>query len=166
MHLALSQRNLSDGSNPTFCAGRKIGIVEKALRWNLLQGDPACPSRVLLAKVAQTQELIPVSVRQLHRLRVTWQLNRCTGRPRQTPCRPPGASGAPLAQVTPRLSCVGVHLLAHWLDQQDGFAPIVARLQHAIEASKNRHPDEDLAVLQHRKQTLRRRLQALFFAPL
>jgi len=47
MHLALSQRNLSDGSNPTFCAGRKIGLVDQALLWNLLQGDPECPSRVL-----------------------------------------------------------------------------------------------------------------------
>ena len=166
MHLALSQRNLSDGSNPTFCAGRKIGIVEQALLWNLLQGDPECPSRVLLDKVAQTQELLPVSVRQLNRLRVTWQLNRRKGRPRHTPCRPPEASGAALAQVTPRLSCVGVHLFAHWLDQQDGFAPMVARLQHTIEAYKHRHPDEDFAVLHHREQTLRRRLQALFFAPL
>ena len=59
-----------------------------------------------------------------------------------------------------------MHLLAHWLDQHDGFAPVVARLQHAIEAYKNGHPDEDFALLHHREQTLRQRFQALFFAPL
>ena len=71
-----------------------------------------------------------------------------------------------LVQVTPRLSCVGVHLFAHWLDQYNAFDPVVARLTQAVEAYKQTHPGEDFALLHHREQTLMRCFQALFFAPL
>ena len=56
----------------------------------------------------------------------------------------------------PRLAFVGVHLFAHGLDQQHTFAPVVAQLQQAVETYKQRHPDEDFALLHHREQTLRR----------
>ena len=36
MHLAPSQRTLDEGVSPSFCAGRKLGDVEKALLWTLL----------------------------------------------------------------------------------------------------------------------------------
>jgi hypothetical protein len=61
---------------------------------------------------------------------------------------------------------VGVHLFAHWLDQDDAFGPVVMQLKQAIEAHKRAHPDNDFALLHHREPTLRRRFQALFFAPL
>jgi hypothetical protein len=76
------------------------------------------------------------------------------------------ASQGHLVQVTPRLLCVGVHLFAHWLDQQESLAQAVARLMQAIEVYKQTHPDDDFALLHHREQTLLRRFQALFFAPL
>ena len=69
-------------------------------------------------------------------------------------------------QVTPHLSFVGVYLFAHWLDQQETFTAVVARLQQAVEAYKHTYPDDDFALLHHREQTRLRRLQALFFAPL
>ena len=71
-----------------------------------------------------------------------------------------------LVSVTPRLSFVGVHVLAHWLDQQHAFAPVVAQLTQAVKAYKQTHPGDDFALLQHREQTLLRRFQALLFAPL
>src|SRR5467141_4642251 len=71
-----------------------------------------------------------------------------------------------LAQVTPRLSCVGVHVFAHWLDQQHAFDPVVAQLTQAVEAYKQTHPGNDFALVHHREQTLMHRFQALFFAPL
>src|SRR5919198_2569681 len=166
MQLALSQRNLDEGSSPSFCAGRKLGAVEQALLWTLLHEDPACPSRALLDKVATLQSPIAVSIRHLNRWRAQWQRNRPKGRPRQVPCRQPVALGAEVVQVTPRLSFVGVHLFAHWLDQHEVFGPVVVQLTQAIEAHKRDHPDEDFALLHHRAQTLRRRFQALFFAPL
>jgi hypothetical protein len=107
---------------------------------------------------------IAVSVRHLNRLRATWQRNRRTGRPRHVACST--AAGGALVQVTPHLSYVGVHLFAHWLDQQEAFEPVVARLQQAIEAHKRAHPADNFALLHHRDQTLRRRFEALFFAPL
>jgi hypothetical protein len=71
-----------------------------------------------------------------------------------------------LVQVIPRLSFVGVHLFAHWLDQHETFRPVVAQLSQAVEAHKHTHPDDDFALLHHRELTLLRRFQALFFAPL
>lgn len=134
MHLAPSQRPLDEGVRLSFCAGRKLGDMEKALLWTLLHEDPECPSHVLLHKVAQTQAPIPVSVRHLNRLRVPWQLNRRKGRPRRGPGPPPVASGTAVVQCTPRLSYVGVHLCAHWLDQQGALRPVVTQLTQAIAA--------------------------------
>ena len=166
MQLALSQRSLDESASPSFCAGRKLGEVEQALLWHLLYEDPSSPSRVLLDKVAHRQRPIAVSIRHLNRWRATWGLNRAKGRPQQATGHPPGASGAAVVRVTPHLSFVGVHLFAHWLDQQETFGPVVAQLQQAIEAYKLTQPDDDLALLHHREQTLLRRFQALFFAPL
>jgi hypothetical protein len=66
----------------------------------------------------------------------------------------------------PRRSFVGVHLFAHWLDEQKAFDPVVAQLTQAVEAHQSTHPDDDFALLHHRESTLLPRFQALFFAPL
>jgi hypothetical protein len=92
--------------------------------------------------------------------------NRRKGRPCQAQGRLSAACGAEVVRVTPHVSFVGVHLFAHWLDHQDPFEPAVAQLQQAVETYQPRHPDDALALLHHREQTLRRRFQALFFAPL
>jgi hypothetical protein len=144
--------------------GRKLSDIDKALLWKLLHEDPECPTRVLLDKVADMQRAIAVSVRHLNRLRATWQCNRPKGRPRHAVCST--AAGGALVHITSHLSYVGVHLFAHWLDQQEAFEPVVACLQQAIEAHKRAHPEDDFALLHHRAQTLRRRFGALFFAPL
>ena len=39
-----------------------------------------------------------------------------------------------LVSVTPCLSCVGVHVFAHGLDQQHAFDPVVAQLTQAVHA--------------------------------
>ena len=166
MPLALGQSNPDVGSSPSFCSGRKLGDIEQALLWSLLQEDPQCPSRLLLDEAARRQRPIVVSLRQLNRWRVQRQLNRRQGRPRQTPSPGSAVSGAAVVRVRPRLSFVGVHLFAHWLDHQAAFDPVVAQLTQAIETHKHTHPDDDFALLHHREQTLRHRFQALFFAPL
>src|SRR6266581_1235806 len=166
MPRALSQSHPDGGSSPAFCSGRKLGDLEQALLWSLLQEDPQCPSRLLLDEVARRQRPIAVSLRQLNRWRVQWQLNRRQGRPRQTPSPGSAVSGAAVVRVRPRLSFVGVHLFAHWLDHQRAFDLVVAQLTQAIETHKHTHPDDDFALLHHREQTLRHRFQALFFAPL
>ncbi len=166
MPLALSQHTLAEGASPPFEAGRKLGAVAIALVWQVLHEDPKCPSRVVLDKVAQRQVAMAVSVRHLNRLRVKWKLNRSKGRPGRRAFLSPVYTVGAVVQVTPHLSYIGVHLFAHWLDQQESFTPVVARLTQAIEAYKHTHPDDDFALLHHREQTLVRRLQALFFAPL
>jgi hypothetical protein len=134
MPLAQSKPTLAEDSCPPCDTGRKMGAVAMALVWTLLHEDPACPSRVLLDKRAQRQAPIAVSGRHRNRLRVRWHRNRRKGRPRQAAWRTPVASDRAVGQGTPRLSFVGVPLLAHGLDQHDGFAPVVTRLPHAIEA--------------------------------
>ena len=164
MHIAPRKRTPTEDVHPPFCAGRKLSDIDKALLWKLLHEEPECPTRALLDKVAHRQRALAVSVRHLNRWRATWQRHRRKGRPRHVACST--AAGGALVQVTPHLSYVGVHLFAHWLDQQEAFEPVVARLQQAIEAHKRAHPEDNFALLHHRDQTLRRRFAALFFAPL
>jgi hypothetical protein len=166
MQLALRQRTLDEDASPSFCAGRKLGEVEQALLWPLLQEDPACPSQVLLDKAMRQHIPIAVSLRHLNRWRAQWRLNRPKGRPRQAQGPRRVACGVEMVQLRPRLSFVGVHLFAHWLEQWDAFGVVVAQLQQAIAEYKHAHPDDDCALWHHREVTLRRRFQALFFAPL
>jgi len=166
MYLAPSKESLAERSRPSFNAGRKLSEIDKARLWQLLNEAPECPSRELLAKVAQRQGLVPVSVRHLNRLRVQWRLNRPKGRPRQAASGPPVASGAEVVCITPRLSFVGVHLFAHWLDDRGLLDTVVEQLTQAIHTYRTQHPDDDFPLLHHREQTLRRRFQALLFAPL
>ncbi len=166
MPVALTQPTLNLPSSPSLCAGRKVGDVEKALVFNLLHEEPQCPSRLLLDKIAQSHAPLDISVRHLNRLRRQWQLGRPKGRPRHAPCHWPAAASADIVRVQPRLPYMGVHLFKHWLDQQGAFAPIVAQLQLAIAAHQEAHPGNDFALVHHRDETLRRRFQALFFAPL
>jgi len=166
MQLARKQRSPNEVSSPSFCAGRKLGEVEQALLWSMLQEDPECPSRVLIDRIAKRQIPLAVSLRHVNRWRVTWGFNRGKGRPRQAEGPRPVASGAEVIRVTPHMSFVGVHLFAHWLDHREAFGPVVAQLTQAVEAHKRTHPEDDFALLHHREPTLVRRFQTLFFAPL
>ena len=166
MPLALSQHTRHPRASPSFCPGRKLGAVEQALLWNVLQDEPQCPSRLLLDKVVQAHASLEISVGHLNRLRRRWQLNRPKGRPRHAPGHRPTASGAAVPRLRPRLPYVGGHLFAHGLEHQGTFDPVVAQLTQAIEAHQHAHPDDDFALVHHREQPLRHRFQALFFAPL
>jgi len=162
---APSQPSLDEGASPSFWAGRQLSEVAQALWWTLLHDDPQCPSRALRAKVAQSPIPMAVSIRHLNRWRAAWQLNRRKGRPRRAPDQRPVAAGAEVVHVTPRLSYVGVHLFATWLDQQGLFDTVVEQRTQVVETHKHAHPGDDFALVHHRAQTLRRRFHALFFAP-
>ena len=166
MPLALSKPTLCEDGSPPFKPGRKLGVLEVALVWQLLAEDLQCPSRVVVDKMAQRQASVSLSVRHLNRLRAKWKCHRPKGRPRRLVGPPAGCEYVTLVQLTPHLSFVGVHLFARWLDQQARFTPLVAGLQQAIEAYKRAHRGEDCALLHHRELTLRRRWQALVLAPL
>jgi hypothetical protein len=71
-----------------------------------------------------------------------------------------------LIRVTPALSYVGVHVFAAWLQQHERISTVIPALQQAMQRYHSQHPDDDFPLLHHREQTLRRRFQALFFAPL
>lgn len=166
MPLALSQPTPLEALSPSCEPGRKLGVVELAMLWQLLGEDPQCPSRVVLANLAQRQPGVQMSVRHLNRLRVKWNCNRPKGRPRPPLARTPSEPSAARVQLTPHVSGIGVHLLARWLEQQGRVTPLVNALQQAIEVYKRQHRDDDFALLHHREDTLLRRLQALLLAPL
>jgi hypothetical protein len=134
MYLAPSKESLAERSRPSFDAGRKLSEIAKALLWQLRNEAPECPSRALLAKVAQRQGLMPVSVRHLNRLQVQWMLNRPKGRPRHAASCPPVASSPEVVRIIPRLSYVGVPLFAHWRDHQGLLDMVVEQLTQAGEA--------------------------------
>src|SRR5262249_59838182 len=99
MPLALSKPPFTASASPPFEAGRKLGAVEMALVWQLLPEDPARPSRVVLAKGAQSQVPLAVSVRPLNRLRAQSHLNPRNRRPGQTALSRPVASGGAVPPV-------------------------------------------------------------------
>jgi hypothetical protein len=166
MSAALSQPTLAAQPSPSFCDGRKFSEVEQAVLWTLLQQDPQCTSRDLLAKAAQHQIWPQVSLRHLNRWRVQWQMSRGKGRPFGVSADVAVNSGNAVICVSPRLSFVGVHLFARGLDQQQAFEAVVASLIEAISAYQRTHPADDFALLHHRDVTLRRRFAALVLSPL
>jgi hypothetical protein len=166
MQHSQSQRTLDDDLSPDFNAGRKLGEVEQALLWNLLQEEPQCPSRVLFDKAAQRQTLIAVSLRHVNRWRAARGLNRRQGRPGQADGYQPVRPVAEVVRVTPHMSFVGVHVFAHWLDQRGAFGPVSIQLRQAVAAHKQTHPEDGFALLHHLESTLLQRFKALFFAPL
>ena len=164
MHTA--QNNRLRSPSPEFGEGRKLSGAQKAELWTLLENDPHKPSRVLLQEIAQTHGPIGVSERHLNRVRQKWNRSGPKGRPRKSEsgssCDPPASR----VKVTPHLSHIGVHLFDAWMEQQNGFGPVVERLQFAIRSYLERHPEEEFALLQHRPETLKARFKALFYAPL
>ena len=82
-----TQRDPVDDASPAFWAGRKVAETHKALRWQCLNDDPTCPSRLVLHTIAETQEPIAVTLRHINRLRKAWGLNRGKGRPRRVACQ-------------------------------------------------------------------------------
>ena len=129
MSVARSQPPLAAQPSPSFCDGQKFSEVEQAVLWTLLQQNPQCTSRQLLAKAAAHQIWPRVSLRHLNRWRAQWHLSRGKGRPCRFSAEVARHAGNKVICVTPRLSFVGVHLFARWLDQQDALEPVVAGLK-------------------------------------
>jgi hypothetical protein len=164
--MPIPQRNPVDDAKPGLCAGRKVTATHQALLWAFLNADPTCPSRMVLHVIAETQGQSAVTLRQIHRLRKAWGLKRGKGRPRRASAQKKAKSQGHLVQVTPRLSFVGVHLLAHGLDQHGTLGPVVAQRTQAVAAHTHTHPGDNFALVPHRESTRGRRVQALFVAPL
>jgi hypothetical protein len=81
--MPIPQSNPGNAPSPDLCAGRKLTGTHKALLWQFLNDAPTCPSRLVLHAIAETQEQIAVTLRQINRLRKAWGLHRGKGRPRR-----------------------------------------------------------------------------------
>src|SRR6266436_2608476 len=119
MSVALSQPTLASQPSPSFCNGRKYTEVEQAMLWTLLQQEPRCTSRDLLARATQHQVWPRVTLRQINRWRAKWDMSRGKGRPRRATTDVSMRGGSAVVDITPRLSFVGcICLLAGSINER------------------------------------------------
>jgi hypothetical protein len=152
------------GSCPTFRSGTKITELEQIRLWAEVGKKPCQPSCHILRDIAETGAPSTIGLRHVNRLRARWGLSRGKGRPRGT-VKPVRESGA-LVELTPHMPSIGLHLFAAWLESEGMTGRIVELLCHRIEQYRKEHPDADFPLLHHKKETLLRRFEALFHAPL
>lgn len=162
-----AQVSQASGSDLSFAGGRKLTEVQEVQLWAAISEKPAQPSSHVLRDFAETGSPLSIGARHLNRLRVKWELSRNRGRPRKStkPILKAGDHGA-LVELTPHVSFVGVHLFAAWMESLDGLGTIVTLLHERIHRYREEHPEVDFALLHHKPETLLRRFQALFHAPL
>jgi len=152
------------GSCPTFRAGRKVTELQQNRLWAEVNKEPSRPSGHILQDMAGTGTPSTISLRHANRLRAEWGLSRGKGRP-HGPAKPVQEAGA-LVKLTPHMPSIGVHLFAAWLESTETMSTVVELLCHRIDRYCEDHPDADFALLDHKKETLVRRFEALFYAPL
>ena len=158
--MPLPQSTPGDDARPAWCAGSKVTETPKALLWPCLNDDPTCPSRLVLHASAETPVQSAVTLRHLNRGRKGWGLNRGKGRPRRASAQKKSEPQGHLVQVTPSLSCVGVHVFAAWRQHHGSVSEVMPLLQQAMHAESTQHPEEDVPLLHHQEDTRVRRLQA------
>ncbi|MBF0204631.1 MAG: hypothetical protein HQK67_10035, partial [Desulfamplus sp.] len=151
---------------PTFSDGKKLRASDQTSLWVALNEDRTRSSRQMLQCLEERGTPLDVSVRHINRLRHEWGLSRGKG-------RPPGKSSvgkkelySPIVKVSPHVSFAGVFLFAAWMESHGDFEKVVELLQQGIESYVQSHPEADFPMLYHKPETLKRRFEALFYAPL
>ena len=130
MHI--SQSSPVDDSSPAFCAGRKVTEIHKALLWQLLNDDPPVQAAWFSIRSQKRRgRLLSPSVKSIACGRHGGSIEGKGDRAERT-LKKKAESQGHLVQVMPRLSFVGVHVFAHWLDQHKAFGPVVAQLTQAV----------------------------------
>lgn len=154
-------------SCPEIFSGRKITVIQITLFHEAFQRSPECPTVLVVRQLEDAyQEQVTVSIRHINRLRVRWRLNRKKGRPERGVGAAREVQSVSVVRVHSHVRCVGVHLLAAWMQEQGIFIRVVEVLEACIARYRAEYPDERFALLWHRQSTLRHRFQALVYAPL
>lgn len=156
----------SNETRPNFSSSRKLTEDQLMMIWIACRQDRSQPSQQVLAELQnKCQQKLNISIRQLNRWRVEWNLNRPKGRPlrsNQLLHREP----TQVILFQPNLPCVGLHLFVFWLEQQPLYARLLEALQKAISAYRQTNPNDSFPLLFHRPSTLLQRFLALLLAPL
>ena len=156
----------SSETRPNFSSSRKLMEDQLMMIWMACKQDRSQSSQQVLVGLQNTcQQKINISIRQLNRWRVEWNLNRPKGRPhRKNQLLHHSPTQVILFQ--PNLPCVGLHLFLFWLEQQPLYERLLDALQQAIAGHRQVHPDDSFPLLFHRPSTLLHRFVALLLAPL
>ena len=156
----------SSEARPNFSSTRKLTEEQFLMIWMACKQDRSQPSRQLLLELQnKCQQKINISIRQLNRWRVEWNLNRPKGRPHRLN-QLLHRSSTQVILFQPNLPCVGLHLFLFWLEQQSFYVRLLDALQQAIAAHRQVNPDDSFPLLFHRPSTLLHRFLALLLAPL
>ena len=153
-------------SSPEFSCGWKLDEGQQAIFWKLCQQSPDSPSKALLESAEARQYQIDITPRHANRLRKQWGLSRHRGRPSHNDCVQTEKQQGELVKFNPNLSNVGLQLFHIWMEQWSTFTELTEALQQAIKKYKEENPKETFDLLSHYPETLLRRFQALFYAPL
>lgn len=156
----------SELSSPEFSCGWKCSESQQAIFWELCKQNSDSPSKELLLSKKAREHRIEITPRHANRLRRKWGLNRHRGRPSTKGCVLPEKQQGEVIKFTPNLPNVGLQLFHLWMEQWSTFGELTKALEEAVERHKKENPEDSFALLFHRPETLLRRFQALFYAPL
>jgi len=153
--------------SPRFSDGRKLNGAQKAMIFAICQEQPDVTTSQLLTLLHSQQQPLHVTQRHVNRLRRRWKVSRSRGRPQNTDTAAPSdVSNQQLIALRPQVAFLGLHLFDSWLHKRGVFVRVIEELQLAIADHLVEHPEDDFALLSHKAETLLRRFQALYYAPL
>ena len=154
----------SQDISPLFYSGYKLSECSQVEFWQLLQSDPQVTTSIFQRCLFIEKDRQKVSIRHLNRIRKKWGISRKPGRP----CANNLISKEPAEVIhfQPNISSVGIHIFDIWLESQSLWEKIGDCLLAQIKEYRQQFPDQDFPLLHHSKETLIKRFQALFFAPL
>jgi len=157
---------LDSDQSPSIYDGYKITECQKIILLTILKKDPECPSSIAIAKLSSQNENINISLRQVNRLRVEWNISRRKGRPRKECGNSKDEPEENVYNFSTQVSYIGVHIFNVWLEQQNVFNKITDLIRELRLIYWLDHKEEDFALLFHRESTILDYFKALFYAPL
>ena len=164
MPATAQQYNSASENSPLFHNGYKLSLEIQAELWQILQVDLEAPTRALQALLFPNTEQATVTIRQLNRVRKKWGVSRKRGRPFSK--IESGHNPAEVIQFKPIVPAIGLQIFSIWLESQPLWEQIASDLSEQIDSYRQAHPEADFPLLHHSNETLIKRFQALFFAPL
>ena len=164
MPATAQQYHSASDNSPLFHNGYKLSLESQAEFWQILQLDHDAPTRALQVLLFPRTNQVPVSIRQLNRVRKKWGISCKRGRPLSQIAS--GHKPAEVIQFKPIVPAIGLQIFSIWLESQPLWETIARELSEQIASYRQAHPEADFPLLYHTNETLIKRFKALFFAPL
>ena len=164
--MSSSAQEKTDSHNliPAFSSGQKISDWSQMELWKILQTDPKITSRTLQERLSPANDISCITIRHINRVRARFSLSAPKGRPKGK--LNTKNSSADIIKIDPNISSVGTHIFSHWIEEQSAIDRMVDLVMARIIEYREQFPDAHFPLLFHSRDTIKKRLQAIFFAPL